>query len=80
MMCTTVQHGGVCHRTSTPHKSGIKMKEKKKFPNNTDVFEAKYGIILFPTNFYPISYVVCGGGDGLYFICIDGWVLHFLFF
>ena len=27
-MCTTVLHGGVCHRTSTPHKSGIKMKEK----------------------------------------------------
>ena len=23
-------HGGVCHRTSTPHKSGNKMKEKKK--------------------------------------------------
>ena len=29
MMCTTVLHGGVCHRTSTPHKSGIKMKEKR---------------------------------------------------
>ena len=29
MMCTTVLHGGVCHRTSTPHKSGNKMKEKK---------------------------------------------------
>ena len=28
MMCTTVLHGGVCHRTSTPHKSGNKMKEK----------------------------------------------------
>ena len=26
----TELHGGVCHRTSTPHKSGIKMKEKKK--------------------------------------------------
>ena len=24
MMCTTVLHGGVCHRTSTPHKSGIR--------------------------------------------------------
>ena len=31
MMCTTVLHGGVCHGTSTPHKSGNKMKEKKKF-------------------------------------------------
>ena len=29
MMCTTVLHGGVCHHTSTPHKSGNKMKEKK---------------------------------------------------
>ena len=29
MMCTTVLHGGVCHRTSTSHKSGNKMKEKK---------------------------------------------------
>ena len=29
MMCTTVLHGGICHRTSTPHKSGNKMKEKK---------------------------------------------------
>ena len=25
-----VLHGGICHHTSTPHKSGIKMKEKKK--------------------------------------------------
>ena len=31
MKCTTVLHGGICHRTSTPHKSGIKMMEKKKF-------------------------------------------------
>ena len=30
MMCTTVIHGGVCYRTSTPHKSGNKMKEKMK--------------------------------------------------
>ena len=30
MMCTTVLHGGVCHRTSTPHKSGNKMKEKRR--------------------------------------------------
>ena len=22
-------HGGICHHTSTPHKSGIKMKKKK---------------------------------------------------
>ena len=30
MMCMTELHGGVCHRTSTPHKSGNKMKKKKK--------------------------------------------------
>ena len=30
MMCTTVLHGGACHRTSTPHKSENKMKEKNK--------------------------------------------------
>ena len=29
MMCTVVLHGGICHRTSTPHKSGNKVKEKK---------------------------------------------------
>ena len=29
MMCMTMLHGGVCHRTSTPHKSGNKMKEGK---------------------------------------------------
>ena len=29
MVCLTVLHGGVCHRTSTPHKSGNKIKEKK---------------------------------------------------
>ena len=35
MLCTTELHGGVCHRTSTPHKSGNKVKEKKK---NADSF------------------------------------------
>ena len=30
MKCTTVLHGGVCHRISTPHKRGKKMKGKKK--------------------------------------------------
>ena len=35
MMCTAVLHGGVCHRTSTPHKSGNKMKEKKKVADNS---------------------------------------------
>ena len=41
MMCMTELHGGVCHRTSTPHKSGNKMKEKKKKKkkNGTTVFK-----------------------------------------
>ena len=30
--CTTVLHGGIYHRTSTPHIGGNKMKEKKKLP------------------------------------------------
>ena len=29
-MPTTVLSGGVCHRTSTPHKSGNKMKKEEK--------------------------------------------------
>ena len=41
MMCMTVLPGGVCHRTSTPHKSGNKMKEKKKvvFTYNSNTFK-----------------------------------------
>ena len=39
MMCMTELHGGVCHRTSTPHKSGNKMKEKKKKKNDIYRFE-----------------------------------------
>ena len=30
MKFTTELHGGVCHRTPTPHKSGTKKKWKKK--------------------------------------------------
>ena len=33
MMCTALLHGGVCKLTSTPHKSGNKMKEKEKKKN-----------------------------------------------
>ena len=38
MKCTTVVQGSVCHRTSTPHKSGNKMKEKK---NGMDMLNGK---------------------------------------
>ena len=37
MMCTTVLHGGVCHRTLTPHKSGNKMKEKKDLLTRSNI-------------------------------------------
>ena len=30
MKCTTVLHGGVCHRKSTPHKIENEVSEKKK--------------------------------------------------
>ena len=36
MMCTTVLRGGVCHRTSTPHKNWNKMKEKKNKMSKED--------------------------------------------
>ena len=34
MMCTTMLHGGVCYRTSIPHKIGKKMKEGKNQKKN----------------------------------------------
>ena len=34
MKCTTVLHGGVCHRTSTPHKSGNKMWMRRRSHSN----------------------------------------------
>ena len=32
--CTTLVHGGVCHRASTTHKRGNKMKKKKEKTKN----------------------------------------------
>ena len=42
MMCTTMLHGGVCYRTSTPHKIGNKIEAEEEdeahcMPN--DVFK-----------------------------------------
>ena len=34
--CTTVPHGGIGHRTLTPHESGNKMKRKKKKIDNAN--------------------------------------------
>ena len=30
MTCTTMLHGGVCHRTSNPHKSGIRWRRRRR--------------------------------------------------
>ena len=47
----TELHGDVCHRTSTPHKSGIKMKEKKH-----KVFTQTYdSYFCFRTNLTPMA-------------------------
>ena len=43
VMCTTVLHGGVCHRTSTPHKSGNKMKKKYKIKEMLSCPEVFFG-------------------------------------
>ena len=49
MMCTTVLHGGVCHRTSTPHKNGNKMKKKKKKGNFGQlIVEGSYNNVSVP--------------------------------
>ena len=32
--CTTLVHGGVCHRASTTHKRGNKMKKEKEKKKN----------------------------------------------
>ena len=50
MMCTTLLHGGVCHRQSTPHKSGNKMKEKKKTKYDNKVSETSNKCCLSITN------------------------------
>ena len=44
----TELHGGVglCHRTSTPHKSGNKMKEKKKKNNDLNVDRRPFAGLL----------------------------------
>ena len=49
MMCMTELHGGVCHRTSTPHKSGNKMKEKKKNQMTVSNITANKGTGIYIT-------------------------------
>ena len=43
MKCTTVLHGGVCYRTSTPHKSENEMREKKKIKYFNKVVKPLHG-------------------------------------
>ena len=49
---TTVLHGGICHRTSTTHKSGNKMKDKKKkkikHGNSKKRRSGVYGVVTLP--------------------------------
>ena len=47
MMCTTVLHRGLYHRTSTPHKSEIKMKDRKQYNKK------KYYILTGPCPGFP---------------------------
>ena len=57
MMCMTVLHGGVCHRTSTRHKSGIKMKDKKKKNVLTKLMSWSGGILSSPLPPSPSGWV-----------------------
>ena len=45
MMCTTVLHGGVCHCTSTLHKSGNKMKETSTLHKSGNKMKEKKKLI-----------------------------------
>ena len=53
-------HGGVCHRTSTPHKSGNDMKRKKKLDIDTSTsdYDIK-GEIKIAHKTDPMVYVTC---------------------
>ena len=41
MKCTTVLHGGVYHRTSTPHKSGTREQDEEEEEVNTLVMQTQ---------------------------------------
>ena len=47
MMCTTMLHGGVCYRTSTPHKIGNNMKEGKKMKHTVCLMSYLKSIRMF---------------------------------
>ena len=69
MMCTTMLHGGVCYRTSTPHKIGNKMKEGKKKTMNHTVSIMSY--LKIKTQSYVCTDVwqlVDASSNHLYFI------------
>ena len=66
MMCMTGLHdGGVCHRTSTPHKSGNKMKEKKKIyiaclvgRTQSNTFQLTAGFSIICTYFLAYNFII----------------------
>ena len=56
MKCTTMLHGGVRHRTSTPHKSGNKMEEKKKCNGRSYIYIYIYIYVYI----YIYIYILAG--------------------
>ena len=64
MMCTTVLHGGVCHRTSTPHKSGTKKKEKKiSYKSDTLMISPQWVYRLVIIIIVKTAVALIGAGD-----------------
>ena len=71
MMCTTMLHGGVCYRTSTPHKIGNKMKEGKKKKKKMNHTVCLMSYIKSKTQSYVCTDVwqlVDASSNNLYFI------------
>ena len=56
MKSTTVLHGGVCHGTSNPHKSGNTMKKKRK---EVLTFSVDFVRPLIDKNYGTKGFCVC---------------------
>ena len=54
MKCTTELHGGVCHRTLTPHKSGNKTK-KCKLQGMTHLIDHRHYNLLEGCNVFSVT-------------------------
>ena len=54
--CTSVLHGGVCHRTSTPHRIRNKMKGKKcKLKVMTNLIDYRHYDLLEGGNVFSVA-------------------------